>query len=80
MHALDGGIRMVEYTTISAEEFKYGNNNFIEIARKKVEDNEFISLSKGYFTPDGSKRYKGGIGIPDEDGLKKFLIENLEKI
>ena len=71
---------MVEYTTISVQEYRYGNNNFIEIARKKVEDNEFISLSKGYFMPNGNKRYKGGIGIPDDEGVKKFLIEQLQKI
>ncbi|MBN3037414.1 MAG: hypothetical protein JW834_03130 [Candidatus Diapherotrites archaeon] len=71
---------MVEYQTINAQEFKYGNNNFIEVARKKVEDNEFISMSKGYFTPDGQKRYKGGIGFPDEAELKQFIIETLGSI
>ena len=71
---------MVEYETLSAEEFKYGNNNFLEVARKKVEGNEFISLSKGYFLPDGTKRYKGGIGFPDEAGLKDFLAEKIKAI
>ena len=71
---------MVEYETVKTEEYKYGNNNFIELARKKVEGNEFISLSKGYFTPDGRKRYKGGIGFPDEEGLKNFLKENIDGI
>jgi len=71
---------MVEYTTLKAEEVKYGNNNFIEVARKKVEDNEFISLSKGFYTADGQKRYKGGIGFPDEDEIKNFIAEQLLKI
>ena len=71
---------MVEYTTLKAEEVRYGNNNFIEVARKKVEDNEFISLSKGFYTGDGQKRYKGGIGFPDEEEIKKFIADQLMQI
>jgi len=64
---------MVEYTTLKSTDIKYGNNNFLEVARKEIEGNEFISISKGYFLPDGNKRYKSGIGFPDEDLLpQKF--------
>ncbi len=70
---------MPEYETIKAEEYKYGNN-FLEIARKKVEDAEFISLSKGFYNKAGQKRYKAAIGFPDEEEIKKFFIENLGKI
>ena len=64
---------MVEYTTIKSTEIKYGNNNFLEVARKEIEGSEFLSISKGYFLPNGNKRYKSGIGFPDEDGLpQKF--------
>lgn len=70
---------MPEYQTIKAEEYKYGNN-FIEIARKKVEEAEFISLSKGFYNQAGEKRYKAGIGFPDEQEIKDFLIKNLQAI
>lgn len=70
---------MPDYETLKIEEYKYGNN-FIEVARKKVEDAEFISLSKGYYTQSGEKRYKNGIGFPDEAEIKKFLIDNLQAI
>ena len=70
---------MPDYQTIKAEEYKYGNN-FIEIARKKVEDAEFISVSKGYYTQAGEKRYKSGIGFPDDSELKDFLIKNLQEL
>ena len=70
---------MPDYETLKIEEYKYGNN-FIEVARKKVEDAEFISLSKGYYTQSGEKRYKNGIGFPDEAEIKKFLIDNLQTI
>ena len=66
---------MVEYTTLKSEEIKYGNNNFLEVARKSIEGNEFISISKGYFLPDGTKRYKGGIGFPDEEGVAEKLVD-----
>ena len=66
---------MVEYTTIKSTEIKYGNNNFLEVARKEIEGNEFISLSKGYFLPDGTKRYKSGIGFPDENNLPQQLSD-----
>jgi glucan-binding YG repeat protein len=68
------------YNTVNAEEIKYGTNNFIEVARKKVEDAEFISISKGYYTKRGTRRYKNGLGFPDEAGIKKFLIEKLQNI
>ena len=53
---------MVEYKTIKAEEMKFGNNDFIEIARKKAisetGENEFISISRGFMMMDGTKRYR----------------------
>jgi hypothetical protein len=70
---------MPDYTTLKSDEYKYGNN-FIEIARKKIEDAEFISLSKGYYTRAGDKKYKTGIGFPDDKAIKDFLIKNLQEL
>ena len=72
---------MVEFETVTAEEIKFGKNNFIEIARKKAvsgnEEREFVSISRGYYLPDGSKRWKSSITLPDEkdkrDKIAKFL-------
>ncbi len=69
-----------EYKTLSEETYSYGNGNFIEVARKEVDGNEFISISKGRTMPDGSKRYKGGIGFPDDADLKAFLIQTLQQM
>ncbi|MCK4717282.1 MAG: hypothetical protein KAT70_01325 [Thermoplasmata archaeon] len=75
---------MVEFETIKAEKKDYGRNNFIEVARKKAvtEDGEsqFISVSKGYYLPDGTERFKKSIPIPDEPEMREFvadLIKNL---
>ena len=71
---------MVEFETVTAEEVKFGKNNFIEVARKKAvsdnEEREFVSISRGYYLPDGSKRWKSSITLPDE----KDKIEKISKI
>jgi hypothetical protein len=72
----------VEYETLKAEEVDFGTNNFIEIARKKAisdkGENEFISVSRGFKFPDGTKRYVKSFTIPEEiveqvaDKIKKM--------
>ncbi len=61
---------MVEFETIEAEEVPFGRNNFIEVSRKKAKtdqgENEFIAISRGYYLPDGSKRWKASIALPTE--------------
>ena len=70
---------MVEFETIRAEKINFGRNNFIEIARKKaIADNgtnEFISLSRGYYLPDESERFKKSLTVPDEDDIKNFIAK-----
>ena len=56
---------MVRFETIVEERMNFGRNNFVEVARKKVIDesdreNEFISISRGFFTNDGEPRYSKG--------------------
>jgi hypothetical protein len=80
-----GGNAMVEFETVKAEEIKFGKNNFLEIARKRaiVEEggnNEFISISRGFFRTDGSKTFKKSIAIPDDASIKKFLAEKVAEL
>ncbi|MCD6557528.1 MAG: hypothetical protein J7K31_00655 [Candidatus Aenigmarchaeota archaeon] len=75
---------MVEFQTLKAEEIKFGNNNFIEVARKKAitdeGENEFISISRGFFLPDGNKRYKRSFTVPLEDEVINFISEKLKEV
>ena len=75
---------MVEFETIETKEIKFGNNKFLEIARKRAKtpegENEFISISKGFITPTGQKRFKNALGFPAEDEIKTGLIEALQSI
>jgi len=75
---------MVEFETVESKEIKFGNNKFLEVARKRAKtpegENEFISISKGFVTPTGQKRFKNASGFPAEDEIKNGLIEALQTI
>ncbi len=72
---------MVTFETIKAEEIKFGRNNFLEVARKKATseqgENEFIAISRGFFLPDGTKKFKRSIAIPDEPEIKEFVSKKI---
>ncbi len=76
---------MVEFETVRAEEVRFGKNNFLEVARKKAivknaEDNEFIAISRGFFLPDGTKRFKRSIAIPDDKEIKEFIAKKINEM
>ncbi len=72
------------YETIVSEYVDYGRNKFIEISKKRVnpEGAVFLNISKGYYTPDGQKRYQRGssIGFPPEGNIVGDLIEKLQTV
>jgi hypothetical protein len=76
--------RNVEFETVKQEKINFGRNNFLEIARKKaVTDdgtNEFISVSRGYYLPDGSERFKRSIAIPDDSEIKDFVADKIKSL
>ncbi len=75
---------MVEFQTIKAEEVKFGNNNFIEVARKKAiapnGENEFIAVSRGFFAPDGSKHFKRSFTVPDNVVVVDFVCKKIKEM
>jgi len=77
---------MVEFETVKAEEIKFGRNSFIEIARKKAKteqgENEFISISKGFYLPDGTKRFSKGknVSLPSDEELIVEVSKKLKNI
>jgi acetone carboxylase gamma subunit len=75
---------MVEFETITAEEVEFGRNNFIEVARKKAVgddgEREFVSLSRGYHLPDGTKKWKASITLPDEEEKREKIAELIKKL
>jgi hypothetical protein len=75
---------MVNFETLKSEKKEFGRNNFLEVARKKAitdeGENEFISVSRGYFLPDGSERFKKSLTIPDDADIKEFVAKNIREL
>ena len=78
------GEKMVEFETLQSDEIKFGNNNFIEVARKKAisesGENVFISISRGFITPDGDKRYRKSFTVPLEKDVIDFVSEKIKEM
>ncbi len=74
----------VEFVTIRAEKIDFGRNNFLEVARKRATtsegSNEFISVSRGYYLPDKSERFKRSLTIPDDAQIKNFIAEKIKSL
>jgi len=75
---------MVEFETITTKEIKFGKNKFLEVARKKAKspegENEFISISRGFVTPTGQKRFKNALGFPAEKEIVVQLVAALNEM
>lgn len=75
---------MVEFETIKAEEIMFGNNNFIEVARKKAitpeRENEFISISRGFYLLDKEKRYRKSFTVPLSEEVVNFISEKIKEM
>jgi len=74
----------VQYFDESEIVVEFGKNNFIIIARKiaKVRQNEheFISLSRGYYTRDGQKKFVKSMSLPLEIGKRRELAKAIVDI
>ncbi|KYK30991.1 MAG: hypothetical protein AYK22_08380 [Thermoplasmatales archaeon SG8-52-3] len=77
---------MVEFETLKSKEVKFGKNSFIEISKRRVKtpvgENEFIAISRGYYLPDNTKRWRASIALPNEkDKLGKIadIIKSFDK-
>jgi len=80
-----GGQKMVEYETVQFRNIPFGKNNFIEVARKRAVlgnggQTEFISVSRGYFQGDDSKRYKNSVTLPLDEEVRKQIAQFLLEI
>ncbi len=75
---------MVEFETKNVKEITFGNNKFLEIALKSAKsdtgETDFISISKGFITSNGDKRFKNALGFPAEKELVDKLVSALQEI
>ncbi len=74
----------LEFETVRADKIDFGRNNFLEVARKRVVTaegtNEFISVSRGYYLPDKTERFKRSLTIPDDPKVKDFVAEKIKSL
>jgi len=74
----------VEFQTVKAEVVKFGRNSFIEVARKIAKtpegENEFVSISKGFFQEDGSQRFRDSLSLPKEPEVLAEIAEKIKNI
>jgi len=74
----------VKFETIKSEEIKFGANNFLEVARKKAitdeGENVFISLSRGFVTQTGEKRYNKSFTVPLDQNVIDFIAKVLKEV
>ncbi len=75
----------VEFETVVSEDVNFGTNNFLEVARKKAitddSENEFISISRGFFTPkEEEKRFRKSIAFPVDPEVVDAVIAALKKV
>lgn len=70
---------MVEFRTLKSKEVKFGRNSFIEISKRKVVTpvgaNEFVAISRGYYLPDETKRWRASIALPNEKDKREKIAE-----
>ena len=75
---------MVDFETLKSEKKEFGRNNFIEVARKRAVtddgESEFISISRGYYLPDKSERFKKSLTIPDDPEMKEFVSKMIKDL
>jgi len=80
----DGQRQKVEFQTIRAEEIKHGRNSFVEIARKIAKtpegENEFVSISKGFYMENGDRKFRTSISLPKEPEVLAEIAEKLKNI
>lgn len=77
--------KRVDFETLKSEEIKFKNDTqFLEIARKKAKteegENEFISVSRGYFTPQGERRFRRSIAIPLDADVVNAVASALKNV
>lgn len=75
---------MVEFEKVKSEEITFGENNFLEVARKRAISeegaNEFIAFARGYFTEDGDRRYKTNFSVPLDADVVEFILDRLPEM
>jgi hypothetical protein len=75
-----------EYETVREVTHRFGNTGFLEVARKRLvvrpdapPADEFLMVTRGFFTADGSRRWTRFVTLPDNPDAISWLAEALRE-
>jgi len=75
---------MVEFKTLKSKEIKFGKNSFIEISKRRVitpvGENDFIAISRGYYLPDKTRRWRSSIALPNEKEKREQIAKLIKSL
>jgi len=75
---------MVEFKTLKSKEINFGKNSFIEISKRRVitpvGENDFIAISRGYYLPDKTKRWRSSIALPNEKEKREQIAKLIKSL
>jgi hypothetical protein len=75
---------MVEFKTLKSKEIKFGKNSFIEVSKRRVitpvGENDFIAISRGYYLPDKTKRWRSSIALPNEKDKREQIAKLIKSL
>ena len=75
---------MVEFKTLKSKEIKFGKNSFIEVSKRRVitpvGENDFIAVSRGYYLPDKTKRWRSSIALPNEKNKREQIAKLIKSL
>jgi hypothetical protein len=71
----------IDIKPIETKDVKFGSDSFIEVAHRTAktaeDETELISVSKGYYLPNGSKKFEKSISLPNEPEVLEEIAEIL---
>lgn len=74
---------MTTFETLEKDETGYGNNNFLQVARKVAKDDhgstEFLAVTRGYISGQGARRYKTNMTLPTDPDLVEWVAQHLQR-
>lgn len=66
-------MHMTTFETIEEREFEHGAGQFTQVARKVAksegEETEFLTITRGYRTASGDRRFRSNVTLPPDAGL-----------
>lgn len=70
---------MASYETIRDEVRAFGENAYLEVARRKLKDEtgefEFLLISRGYYAAGGEKKWTKFVTVPDDPDVRAWLSQ-----